>query len=179
MALKFVTGNSLKFAEMSAVMPGIEQIDLDLPELQEIDPQAIIHEKLRLACERVEPPIMVEDTSLYLTALQGLPGPLIKWFLKALKPVGVYDLAARSGDTSATARTVIGVAWSSSDFQYFDGAVSGSVVSPRGKEFGWNTIFLPVGSTKTFGEMTDAERLQVSMRRIAALKVAVELKQRQ
>ena len=39
-----------------------------------------------------------------------------------------------------------------------------------------NMARAPTGYTKTLGEMTDGERLQVSMRRIAAEKVAVDLK---
>jgi inosine triphosphate pyrophosphatase len=150
----------------------VEQVEIDLPELQEVDPQKIIEEKLRVALTHVEPPIMVEDTSLYLAAMNGLPGPFIKWFLQCLTPAGVYDISQRGGDTNAWARTVIGVAVSKTDIQYFDGEVHGIVVPPRGDEFGWNSIFQPNGHTRTFGEMSDKERLQVSMRRIAAEKVA-------
>jgi inosine triphosphate pyrophosphatase len=31
-------------------------------------------------------PVIVEDTSLCFNAFKGMPGPYIKWFLKALGP---------------------------------------------------------------------------------------------
>ncbi len=47
-------------------------------------------------------------------------------------------------------------------------AIEGTVVSPRGTNgFGWDAIFQPERSSKTFAEMTAAEKNQFSMRRLA------------
>ena len=85
MRIRFITGNPNKFAEARTVMPDIEMLDMDLPELQEIDPQEIIRAKLDEAVRRLVPRhgggLVVEDTSLFLRCLGGLRGPLIKWFL--------------------------------------------------------------------------------------------------
>ena len=35
--LYFITGNNNKFAEIKAIIPDIEQLELDLEEIQEID----------------------------------------------------------------------------------------------------------------------------------------------
>lgn len=171
MSIIFITGNRLKFAEISSVIEEVEQLDLDLPEIQEIDPKKIIEAKLETAVAKGLTPVMVEDTSLYFDSMNGLPGPLIKWFLKAVGTQGVHELAMRSGDTKAEAKTVIGIARSPGQFEYFEGSVTGEIVASRGIEFGWNSIFLPTGSSQTFGEMTDQERLRWSMRRIAAEKL--------
>jgi inosine triphosphate pyrophosphatase len=171
MGLIFITGNRLKFAEISAVIDEVKQVDLDLPEIQEIDPRKIIEAKLETAVSKGLTPVMVEDTSLYFESLNGLPGPLIKWFLKAVGTRGVYELAVGSGDTRAVAKTVIGIARALGQFEYFEGSVDGEIVAPRGTELGWNSIFQPSGSNQTFGEMTDQERLGWSMRRIAAEKL--------
>ena len=77
---------------------------------------------------------MVEDTSLYLDSLGGLPGPLIKWFLKALGSRGLYQLAERNGDTRARATTVIGVALDASSVRFYEGTVDGRLVEPRGRD---------------------------------------------
>ena len=37
MALYFITGNKNKLEEFKSVLPDIEQLDMDLPEIQEID----------------------------------------------------------------------------------------------------------------------------------------------
>ena len=51
----------------------------------------------------------------------------------------------------------------------FEGEVLGEIVAPRGDNgFGWDSIFQPNGSQKTFGEMTFTEKQSFSMREKAA-----------
>jgi inosine/xanthosine triphosphate pyrophosphatase family protein len=45
--------------------------------------------------------------------------------------------------------------------------VQGKVVPPRGRGFGWDSIFQPQGSEKTMGEMTPEEKSSFSMRVLA------------
>ena len=168
MPIHFITSNQLKFYEVSAIIPEVVQTDLDLPEIQELDPKKIIIAKLEAARARGVYPVMVEDTALSIDSLNGLPGTLVKWFLKAVGVQGVYEMARAFPDKTAHATTVIGIASSSGDVGFFEGKVSGKIVSPRGTPLGWNEIFVPDGSDKTYGEMQDAERLQWSMRVIAA-----------
>ena len=49
---------------------------------------------------------MVEDTSLCFNAYEGLPGPYIKWFLKALGHEGLPRMLAGFDDKSAYAQCV-------------------------------------------------------------------------
>ena len=81
MALYFVTGNKNKFLEAKSVIKDLRQLDVELPEIQEINPKIIIKEKLLEALEHKDLELIVEDTSLYMDCLNGLPGPLIKWFM--------------------------------------------------------------------------------------------------
>lgn len=96
---------------------------------------------------------------------------LVKWFLQALGAAGLYDLAVRYGNLEAEARTVIGFANEQGGTIFFEGSVRGRLVSPRGEDFGWNSIFQPTGAEKTFGEMSREELLRWSMRRIACEKL--------
>ena len=50
--------------------------------------------------------VMVEDTSLCFNAYEGLPGPYIKWFLKALGPEGLPKMLAGFDDKSAYAQCI-------------------------------------------------------------------------
>ncbi|NTU46473.1 non-canonical purine NTP pyrophosphatase [Candidatus Roizmanbacteria bacterium] len=167
----FFTGNERKFAEMQTLIPQLKQAVIDLPEIQELDPQAVIRAKLETAIPQTSGSCMVEDTALYLDCLKGLPGPLIKWFLQALGPDGLYELAQKMGNTRAVAKTVIGYAHTKDEISYFEGSLQGSIVSPRGTAgFGWDAIFQPVGLGKTFAEMSISEKNEISMRKIAALQ---------
>lgn len=166
MRIYFITGNKNKFAEASAIVPELEQLDIDLPEIQHIDPQEVIKAKIEEAHKRHSGRFIVEDTSLTLDCLNGLPGPLIKWFLEAMGNRGLHDLAERYGVFGATARTVIGYAeYPEAAPRFFEGKLRGWIVAPTGKSgFGWDPIFAPEGATKSFQQMTPAEKNRVSMR---------------
>lgn len=175
--LYFITGNKNKFSEVKAILPDVEQMDIDLPEMQETDPHAIIRAKLQEAFNHAQGEFIVEDTSLYLDGLNGLPGPLIKWFLKAIGIEGLANMAEKLGNDRATAKTMIGYAKNSDDIQFFEGVVHGKIVRPQGETgFGWDPIFLPDGHEKTFANMSSEEKNQISMRRMAvnALKKYLE-----
>jgi len=54
-------------------------VDIDLPEIQEVDTIAIAKDKVILAAQLVNGPCLVEDTSLQFHALGGMPGPYVKF----------------------------------------------------------------------------------------------------
>jgi len=172
MPLYFITGNKNKFNEVKSVLPDIEHLDMDLPEIQDIDAHKVVKAKLLSAFEHKKGEFIVEDTSLYLDCLNGLPGPLVKWFQKTIGIEGIADLAEKFGNDGALAKTVIGYAKNPGEIRFFEGDVSGTIVPPRGEhKFGWDPIFRPDGHKKTFAEMDDEERMSLKMRRIAALKL--------
>lgn len=164
----FITGNKHKFAEVQAILPQVEQLDIDLPEIQEIDAKEIIKAKLLEALKHQFGELIVEDTSLYFEALNGLPGPLIKWFRKTLGNQGLAELVAKYGNNRAQAKTLIGYARSTEEIYFFEGVLAGRIVPPSGNsDFGWDPIFLPDGYDKTFAELSAEEKNQISMRRLA------------
>ncbi len=172
MIVSFITGNKNKFDEVRRVIPGLEQLDLDLPEIQAIDPRAIIKAKLVEALNHHAGPFIVEDTSLYLQCLGGLPGPLIKWFMQGLGCHGIYDLARRYDNYRAEAKTIIGYAKSHDEILFFEGAVSGIIVVPASESaFGWDPIFQPDGFGMSFAQMSREDKNKISMRGIAAQKL--------
>lgn len=153
MQLYFITGNSNKFAEAKSVLPFIEQLNIDLPEIQGLDPKVIIEEKIREAFKHHAGEFIIEDQSFEMECLNGMPGPLIKWFLESLGPEGIAELAEKYGNPIAKVSTIFGYAKGPEEIHYFDGVISGKIVSPRGSGgFGWDPIFLPDGSEQTFGE---------------------------
>ena len=172
MTLYFITGNKNKFSEVKAIIPNVEQLDIDLPEIQDIDAKKIIRAKLLEALNYKQAEFIVEDTSLYLECLNGLPGPLIKWFMKTIGNDGLFNIAEKLGNNKAEAKTIIGYAKNPKEIYYFEGSVKGKIVSPRGKlGFGWDPIFQPEGFSKSFAELTPEEKNKISMRRIALNKL--------
>lgn len=168
--LHFVTTNANKLRELSAMLrQPLRQTSLDIAEIQTTDLEELVEYKLRKAYESIKQPVIVEDTSLYFEAWNGLPGPLVKWFVEHLGPRGMAK--ALSGFENHRARAVccLGYTPDGNARYFFKGEVRGRIVSPRGSfEFGWDPIFQPDGAAQTFGEMNSAEKQKLSMRGRAA-----------
>ena len=159
MELYFITGNKNKFAEVKAIIPNVKRLDIDLPEIQEIDAKEIIKAKLLEALNHKKAEFIVEDTSLYFDCLNGLPGPLIKWFLKIIGNDGLFNIVEKLGNNKAEAKTIIGYAKNPDEIYYFEGSIKGRIVSPAGKSgFGWDPIFQPEGFSKNFAELIQKEK---------------------
>ncbi|MBI3486334.1 RdgB/HAM1 family non-canonical purine NTP pyrophosphatase [Candidatus Daviesbacteria bacterium] len=176
MKIYFITGNKFKFEEVKKMLFSVknlelEQLDLELEEIQEIDPRKVIEHKLKQALEHVKANVMVEDTSLGLECINNLPGPLIKWFLKTVKEEGLFKIAESLGNNKARALAIIGFAKSKKEIDFFEGEVSGTIDSPAGENgFGWDVIFRPEGYSKTFGQMESLEKNKISHRFLAIKK---------
>ncbi|HJX05655.1 MAG TPA: RdgB/HAM1 family non-canonical purine NTP pyrophosphatase [Candidatus Nanoarchaeia archaeon] len=175
MKLYFVTANKEKFREVKDILQGfeVEQLDIDLPELQG-EPDEIAKEKARLACDKIGKTgktgeaVFVEDTSLCFNALNGLPGPYVKDFIRKIGIAGLYELAKRCDDKSAVAIASIGFCKPGKEPLVFQGKVKGIIVSPRGDtRFQWDQIFMPDSYDKTFSEMSVEEKNKISHRKLA------------
>lgn len=180
--ITFVSGNPGKIKEVKEILQHIpvQTTDIDLPEIQSIDPKEVITAKLEQAFkEGAKGPLMVEDTSLMLDGLHaqtgegGLPGPLIKWFGKTALKWGLLPrLANAIGNNKATAVSYIGYATSPEDIVFFKGEIKGCIVPARGTlGFGWDLVFQPDGHQKTFGQMSLEEKNELSMRKRALEKL--------
>lgn len=171
MSLYFITGNKGKLAEVQSILGNVEGLDIDLPEIQELDAHKIIQAKLEEAQKDQKGEFIVEDTSLYFEAMNGLPGPLIKWFMKTVGNDGLYKMAQAFENFNAEAKTIIGYSDKNGNIEFFEGNIKGTIVSPRGEGFGWDPIFQPEGYSKTFGELSAEEKNSFSMRKIAIEKL--------
>lgn len=167
----FVTGNRNKLKETIAILGADFPLDIrsqavDLPELQG-EPEDIARQKCLLAAAQVNGPVLVEDTSLCFNALNGLPGPYIKWFLEKTGLDGLNNLLAAYDDKSAYAQCIFAFAKSATDPspQVFVGRTPGVIVPPQGPTtFGWDPVFRPDGYMETYAEMDKAIKNTISHR---------------
>ena len=167
--LYFITSNKSKFEEAQEILSDIEleQFDIDLPEIQEIDAREVVKAKLEAALGHHEGPFIVDDVSVRCEALNGLPGPFIKWFIKSFSLEEMHGMLEKLGNTTTEVSLLIGYAKNRDDIHYFEGVVRGKIVAPRGDYFGWDPIFQPDGSDKTYAEMKKEEKNKISHRRLA------------
>jgi non-canonical purine NTP pyrophosphatase (RdgB/HAM1 family) len=178
MTLYFITGNRNKFNEAKEVIPNLQMLDLDLPEIQGVDGEEIIKAKLAEAMKDLQvkeillhSEVIVEDTGLHFDCINGLPGPLIKWFLKGLGPQGLYEITRRYGNHHAHVRCLLGYA-REGNIEFFEGVVKGEIVPPTGDSaFGWDPVFRPTGHEKTYAQMNKEEKVAISHRSKALLEL--------
>jgi len=138
---------------------------IDLPELQG-EPEEVAMEKCRIAAEKIQGPVMVEDTSLCYNALGGLPGVYIKWFLDKTGHEGLNNLLAAYSDKSAYAQCVFAFSLGPGHTpKVFVGRTHGRIVPARGPlDFGWDPIFQPDGYDLTYAELPKEIKNTISHR---------------
>lgn len=158
MSPTFITGNENKARLLREYLGvAIEHRKLDLEEIQSLDLREITEHKARQAYAITGTAVLVEDVSLVIKSMGGLPGPLIKWFLQEIGAAGLCKLADINDSREAVA-SVTYVYFDGNKLEYFDGSVAGKIAKhPRGEDFGWNPTFIPFGSDKTYAEMNSAE----------------------
>ncbi len=155
----FVTSNHNKSREAEEIL-GVELrvVDLDLPEMQDLDVAQVAAVKAASAREVLgEPdlPVLVEDSGIVFGAWNGLPGALTKWFLASVRNEGILKMLQKEEDRSARAVCAVAIAFASGSVRVFAGEVRGSIAfEPRGERgFGWDPIFIPDGYTETYAEL--------------------------
>lgn len=178
MTIVFVTGNENKKAEFYRIV-GIENIKKynirhhkeDSVKIQDTV-EKISHNKCMQFVKKITnyesdiQGVICEDVSLEFNALNGLPGPYIKYFINDLGLQKLYNLIANKDDHNAVAiccytffnckHTI---------YKQFIGKTHGTIVAPRGdNKIGWDEIFQPNGSNLTFAEMSREEKDKYSHR---------------
>ncbi|MGL4757741.1 MAG: RdgB/HAM1 family non-canonical purine NTP pyrophosphatase [Patescibacteria group bacterium] len=165
----FVTGNKNKKQEIIEILGGnIEFIDIDLVEIQELDIKMVLEAKAIEGYNKIGKPVIVEDTSLIINDWNGLPGPLIKWFMKSVGNKGILKMIKNFENREAIAITYL--AWYDGlQVKLVEGSIKGTISEEEKGEngFGWDAIFIPNGSKKTFAQMNSEEKNQFSMRKLA------------
>lgn len=170
--IHFVTGNVNKFAEARALLPELERLDLVLPEIQSLDLAEVLQAKIESARAQHSGSFIIEDVAMMFDALNGFPGPFIKWFQSSLGNEKIAALTEALGNDRAEVLLMLGYVDAAGEEYHFEGRVAGRIVRPRGSDaFGFDPIFIPDGQTKTYGEMTREEKRAVSHRSLALAKL--------
>lgn len=177
----FVTGNKNKLDEVAAILKGCKNIELrhqalDLPEYQG-SADDVSREKCKEAARRLGSPVITEDTCLCFNAMNGLPGPYVKWFLKELGPEGLYKMLAGWEDKSGYALCTFAYSETGNPedpIVLFRGKCEGTITQPRGpRNFGWDPAFQPNGFDQTYAEMASDVKNTIS-HRFRALQALAE-----
>lgn len=181
--LLIATHNAGKLEEMRAmfVSTGVAVISskmLSLPEPEETEDTFLGNARIKAhAAARASGLIALgDDSGLEVDALNGQPGvytadwaetPAGRDFAMAMSKVHDALLAADAPEPwAARFRCTLVLAWPDGHEEVFEGAAEGRLIWPiRGEEgHGFDPMFVPVGSARTFAEMSSEEKNRNSHR---------------
>ncbi|CAE7008807.1 hypothetical protein P3342_002919 [Pyrenophora teres f. teres] len=171
--LNFITGNKNKLAEVQAILAGVIELrnqNVDLVEVQGTV-EEVTMDKARRAADAIQGPVLVEDTCLVFNAMNGLPGPYIKWFMLSLGAKNLHKMLSGFDDKSAQAICTFGYCEGPGhEPVLFQGRTDGMLVESRGSTvFGWDSCFEYNG--QTYAEMEKSEKNKISHRAKALEKL--------
>jgi XTP/dITP diphosphohydrolase len=178
----FATNNVNKFNEAREVlaesriavgMLRVKSLEIQSESLGEIAQASVME-----ASEKCRLPMVVEDAGLFVDALNGFPGPYAAYVYRTIGNKGLLRLMERIDKRKAEFKSV--VAYFSSQLESpmcFEGTVTGEIVHRERKAtnkmgFGFDPIFKPDNSDKTFAQMNVAEKSKRSHRAAAFRKFA-------
>jgi non-canonical purine NTP pyrophosphatase (RdgB/HAM1 family) len=164
-----ITGNAGKAAEFASMLGvNVRHQTLDIFEIQALDVAVVVRSKAEQAYAKLRKPVLTDDSCMIIDAWNGLPGALTSWFLDAVGTSGILRMAASINNRSARAITALGYA-DATGVRVFVGEVKGRLAEvERGTAgFGYDSIFIPENSDRTFAELSVAEKRGLSMRQRA------------
>ncbi len=157
MKIRFATSNPHKVAEANEAGRefGVEfeQIRVDYPEIRAEDVEDVAKDGAQYVFGKTKSAVIVEDTGLYIEALNGFPGAFSAFVHRKIGSDGILKLMDGVENRAAKFRSAIG--WRDENgVKIFSGEVEGEINSEkRGEEgFGYDPIFVPKGQKKTFAE---------------------------
>lgn len=167
--ITFVTTNEGKFKEVfdRLLERGIriERADRAYPEIQADSLEKIVRFGATVLDEQLPGDYLIDDSGLFIDALNGFPGPYSSYAYKRLGCAGILTLLAGVRDRGAAFETVL-LLRRKGEHHTFRGEVRGSIAgAERGRAgFGFDPIFIPDGESRTFAEMDVKEKNRFSHR---------------
>lgn len=178
----FATSNVHKFYEARAVLASygltagmlkIKGVEIQSDSLQEIAVTSAAN-----AFKYSHLPVIVEDAGLFVDSLKGFPGPYAAYVYKTIENAGLLKLMKGVKNRKATFRSSIAYCDNeTSTIVCFEGETAGEITTQERmlnfeSAFGFDPIFQPKNSSKTFAEMTLQEKNDFSHRAQAVRKFA-------
>lgn len=177
----FATSNLNKYKEAEKILSNYELklYEVKLIEIKDESLRNIALSSLQFLTESFNKPVFVEDSGLFIKTLNGFPGTIAGYVHKKLGNQKILSLLMDKDDRSAYFKSVIAFKIPSRSPITFEGKTNGKIIDKeRGSRgFDYDPIFQPIGSDKTFSEMTTEEKNEFSHRGKALKKLRVWLKE--
>ena len=168
--INFVTSNKNKVKEFKQILePEIKVncIQISYPELRSDDPQEIARSSAEMLANRLKKNVVVEDSGLFIKALNDFPGTCSAYIHKRIGLQGIIKLMKGMKNRECTYKSAVAYCKPGKKATSFLGEEKGKVAkNARGNfGFGHDPIFIPENGNKTYGEMKNCEEIKKFRRR--------------
>jgi XTP/dITP diphosphohydrolase len=176
----FATGNNHKVEEANAALAphkikvvkleGFEKLEIQHVNLEEVAKAA-----LALIVTKNDKLVLVEDSGLFVHELNGFPGPYSSYVFDTLGVEGILRLLGDAKNRKAEFRSSVAFGSKGKIFSIFSSVTEGMITTqPKGENgFGFDPIFVPMWTNKTFAQMELKEKTVYSHRAKALNKLAL------
>jgi XTP/dITP diphosphohydrolase len=169
-SILFITNNEHKVEEANRILSPFG-IRLEMSPQKKVEIQSdslvrIARYAALTAAKKLKSPVLVEDSGLFIKALNGFPGPFSSYVQKTIGCEGILKLLQGREDRGAAFRCAVAF-WSPNlGLHTFHGRSLGRIsLSMRGHAgFGFDPIFVPSGEDLTFAEMPPEQKDRFSHR---------------
>ena len=157
-ALWFVTGNVYKYQEARRTLEPykikVKMLKSPKTEIQSDNLEIIATFAAEEAAKKLKRTVVVEDSGLFVKSLNGFPGPFSSYVYTTLGVKGLLRLIRREVHRDAYFQASVAVATVHGFVQSFSAKVHGTISrTAKGKNgFGFDPVFVPRGSQKTFAQ---------------------------
>jgi XTP/dITP diphosphohydrolase len=168
--VRFVTNNKNKFLEAKRVLSRynieLEWVNLAVNEVQSDYIEDILISKVMDTVNIIVTPYIVEDTGLFIKALNGFPGPYASYIYKKLGLAKILKLLENTEDREGEFVAIGALVINKHVFRVFKGILPGSIAFEiKGDQgFGYDPIFIPMGMKKTLAEIDIDTKNRISHR---------------
>ena len=167
-----VTQNEHKITELLPLFKqynvSFDTTSIEKLEIRDDDVKEIALVAAQQALKSLKRPVVVDDTGLYIRALNDFPAAYAAFVSYKIGNSGILKLMDDIHDRYAEFRTAVAYA-DAEVVKVFEGVMSGTIVEvPVGSGgFGYDPIFKPDGANMTYAELSLSAKVAISHRTLA------------
>lgn len=160
----YVTSNWAKIASAKHALEPlgfeVENVKMETPEIQADDVEEVAKYSAKWASEKLNKPVLKNDSGLFVNALKGFPGAYTHYVEDTLGEDGLLKLMEGLEDRTAYFKETIAYCEPGKEPIVFNGITKGRIDVKKSGTYGWSWdfIFIPDGEEKTLGCFEDEKR---------------------
>lgn len=162
--ITYVTGNWAKIDSARQILEPlgftVDNIKMETIEIQADDVEEVAKFSASWACQKLNRPVLKNDSGLFVEALNGFPGVYTHYVDDTLGEDGLLKLLEGVENRKAYFKEVLAYCEPGKEPITFIGITPGTIAKVKSGTYGWSWdfIFIPDGQDKTLGCYPDNER---------------------